>query len=689
MVVRLEERNRNDIESVQNLYLTAPDGREIPLNQVAEVTIEDGPYQIQRDDTRRRIVVAFNVRNRDVESVVEEISEKIDSQIKFAPGYTVGYGGQFENLQEATKRLSYAVPMALLLIFILLYFTFGSIKQGILIFTAIPLSAIGGVFALYARDLPFSISAGVGFIALFGVAVLNGIVLIAEFNRLKKEGVSDVFQRVYQGTATRLRPVILTAAVASLGFLPMALSGSSGAEVQRPLATVVIGGLISATLLTLIVLPVLYYYFEKGWKRTPKAAILILVCGLGFGNIGFAQEKEPIKTYSSLDELITTAILNNPEVKAAKLRIGQTEALKGTSWNIPKTEFNGEYGENNGVYNDDLRLSVSQRFEFPSVYINRFKLNKAEVKSSKILEARTKNELITRVKAAYFRLIVEKNRKEVFLKQDSVYSNFNRAAEIRYKTGESNILERATAGSRVAEIEVQQEENKVTIKRYQRELQQLLNSAELVDVPNIDLKFLTPLGNSMNLKDSLNNPTIAFFEQQIEVSNLERKVESAKLLPDLSIGYFNQSLNGPGQNLAGERIVYDSSDRFSGVMLGIAIPIWAKPQLSKIKAGNLKTKEMEASYLAVTNKMNAEYKILQDRLEQLENSLDSYKENAIPQAELIFKQAQRGFKEGEIGYVEYTQSLDRAAKIELDYLEIINHFYQTKLDLEYITGNQN
>lgn len=689
MVVRLEERNRNNLESVQNLYLTAADGREIPLNQVAEVVIEDGPYQIQRDDTHRRIVVAFNVRNRDVESVVDEISAKIDDQIKFAPGYTVGYGGQFENLQEATKRLSYAVPLALLLIFILLYFTFGSIQQGILIFTAIPLSAIGGVFALYARDMPFSISAGVGFIALFGVAVLNGIVLIAEFNRLKKDGVSDVFQRVYQGTATRLRPVILTASVASLGFLPMALSGSSGAEVQRPLATVVIGGIISATLLTLIVLPVLYYYFEKGWKKTPKAAIFILCFGLGFGNIGFAQEKDPNKIYSSLDELISTAIQNNPEVKAANLRTEQAEALKGTSWNIPKTEFNGEYGQTNSIYNDDLRLSVSQRFEFPTVYTNRSKLNKAEVESSRILEARTKNELIAQVKTAYYRLIIEKNRKVVFLKQDSVYSNFNRAAEIRYKTGESNILERATAGSRVAEIEVQQEANKVAIKRYQRELQQLLNLTELVEVAEVDMKFLIPVGISANSEDSLSNPTITFFEQQIEVSNLEKKVESAKLLPDLSIGYFNQSFNGPGQNLAAEQVIYDSSDRFSGVMLGLSIPIWAKPQLSRIKAANLKTEEMEASYLAVTNKMNAEYDLLRNRLVQLENSLDSYKENALPQAALIFKQAQRGFKEGEIGYVEYIQSLDRAAKIELDYLEIIHQFYQTKLDLEYITGNQN
>lgn len=267
LVVRLEDRFRHDIEAVRNLYISRADGFQIPLYQVADVSIKEGIYQIQRDDTRRRIIVAFNVRNRDVESVVEEIQGKVDKSILFAPGYSLKYGGQFENLLEARKRLTVAVPLALLLIFVLLYFTFKSVKQGVLIFTAIPLSAIGGILALYLRDMPFSISAGVGFIALFGVAVLNGIVLIAEFNHLKLAGVSDIFERIYQGTKTRLRPVIMTAAVASLGFLPMALSRSGGAEVQRPLATVVIGGLITATFLTLVVLPVLYYYFEKGAKQ--------------------------------------------------------------------------------------------------------------------------------------------------------------------------------------------------------------------------------------------------------------------------------------------------------------------------------------------------------------------------------------------------------------------------------------
>lgn len=263
LVVRLDKTNREDLQDVQNLYISRNDGHQIPLRQVANVSIQDGPYQIQRDNTRRRIIVAFNVRNRDVESIVTEIKQKIEEQIVLAPGYTVTYGGQFENLVEARQRLLVAVPLALLLIFVLLYFTFRSVKQGLLIFTAIPLSAIGGIFALYLRDMPFSISAGVGFIALFGVAVLNGIVLIAEFNQLKNKGVIDLFERVYRGTKVRLRPVLLTAAVASLGFLPMALSQSSGAEVQKPLATVVIGGLITATLLTLVVLPILYYYFER------------------------------------------------------------------------------------------------------------------------------------------------------------------------------------------------------------------------------------------------------------------------------------------------------------------------------------------------------------------------------------------------------------------------------------------
>ena len=263
VVVRMDENNRGDITDVSNLFIPLPNGQQVPLSQVASVEYEQGPVQVIREDGKRRITVGLNVRGRDIKSVVEEIQAKLGKSFKLPAGYYVTYGGQFENLIEASKRLSVALPIALGLILVLLYFTFKSVKQALLIFTAIPLSAIGGVFALSLRGMPFSISAGIGFIALFGIAVLNGIVLISYFNQLKSEGISDALQRIIIGTKTRLRPVLMTAAVASLGFMPMALSTSGGAEVQKPLATVVIGGLLSATLLTLIVLPILYLLLER------------------------------------------------------------------------------------------------------------------------------------------------------------------------------------------------------------------------------------------------------------------------------------------------------------------------------------------------------------------------------------------------------------------------------------------
>lgn len=267
IVVRMDAANRSDITDVANLFIPLPNGQQVPLSQVATIAYEQGPVQVSREDGKRRITIGLNVRGRDIKSVVEEIQQKLDADFKLPTGYYITYGGQFENLIEATKRLSVALPIALGLILVLLFFTFNSFKQAGLIFTAIPLSAIGGVFALWLRGMPFSISAGIGFIALFGIAVLNGIVLISYFNQLKAEGITDPLQRVLIGTKTRLRPVLMTAAVASLGFLPMALSTSGGAEVQKPLATVVIGGLFSATLLTLIVLPILYLLLEASTKN--------------------------------------------------------------------------------------------------------------------------------------------------------------------------------------------------------------------------------------------------------------------------------------------------------------------------------------------------------------------------------------------------------------------------------------
>jgi len=263
IVIKYDPEFRTNIDAIRSILVASPDNLMIPLSELAEIDVKEGPAEITRDNGKRRIVIQGNVRGRDVESFVNELKSKISSQLKMPPGYIIEYGGTFKNLESARKRLLIAVPVSLFFIFALLFVTFNSVKQGLLVFSGIPFAVVGGIFALVVRDLPFSISAGIGFIALFGVAVLNGIVMIAYFNRLEEEGDIDVHNRIISGTASRLRPILMTALVASLGFIPMALSTGSGAEVQRPLATVVIGGLISSTLLTLIVLPVLYGIFNK------------------------------------------------------------------------------------------------------------------------------------------------------------------------------------------------------------------------------------------------------------------------------------------------------------------------------------------------------------------------------------------------------------------------------------------
>jgi cobalt-zinc-cadmium resistance protein CzcA len=269
MQVRFAAEDRASVERIKEVRVADPSGRLIPIGQLADVRVEEGPAQISRENIHRRLAVEANVRGRDLASFVADAQQAVEEQVKLPPGYWITWGGQFENLQRASARLAIVVPMALFLIFVLLYSTFNAATPALLIYLNVPLAATGGIFALALRGMPFSISAGVGFIALFGVAVLNGVVLMSYVLQMRREGLSgeDAARR---GAEIRLRPVLMTALVASLGFLPMALSTSAGDEVQRPLATVVIGGLVTSTVLTLLVLPTLYAWTER--KTAPKGA---------------------------------------------------------------------------------------------------------------------------------------------------------------------------------------------------------------------------------------------------------------------------------------------------------------------------------------------------------------------------------------------------------------------------------
>ena len=267
LVVRLPEHLRQDIDRLGTLPLSLPDGEYVPLSEVADAVLAPAPNQISRESGKRRVVVTANVRGRDLGSFVEDVQSRVSSDVQMPPGYWLAYGGTFEQLQSAAQRLSVVVPITLLIILALLMMAFGNLKDTLVIFSGVPLALTGGVFALWLRGMPLSISAGVGFIALSGVAVLNGLVMVSFIRELwQRDG--DLIKAVTQGALIRLRPVLMTALVASLGFVPMALNTGTGAEVQRPLATVVIGGIISSTLLTLVVLPALYQWIHRREEKS-------------------------------------------------------------------------------------------------------------------------------------------------------------------------------------------------------------------------------------------------------------------------------------------------------------------------------------------------------------------------------------------------------------------------------------
>ncbi|HFB61612.1 MAG TPA: efflux RND transporter permease subunit, partial [Bacteroidetes bacterium] len=381
LVIRFDKSHRKSINDLRNLYIDLPNGNQVPIKEVAEISYKPGPMQISRDNTFRRIYVGVNVRDRDVESLVEEIKQKLDDGLNLPSGYYITYGGAFENLQRAKNRLLVVVPIALALIFILLYFALHSLPQTIMIYMAVPLAAIGGVYFLWMRGMPFSISAGVGFIVLFGVAVLNGLVLISRFNSLKQEGISDIAERINLATHERLRPILLTAVAAMLGFLPMAISGSAGAEVQRPLATVVIGGLFSATLLTLVVVPILYALVEARTERKRKrrlnSGVTVILVVLFAGGWLFTPASAQAQTQKAdtlqpitLTKAVEMAKTRFPAMKAARLEVENQKALKRTAWDIGNTEVSTGAEELGNNTTDGITNVISVRQEFDILSVN-------------------------------------------------------------------------------------------------------------------------------------------------------------------------------------------------------------------------------------------------------------------------------------------------------------------------------
>jgi cobalt-zinc-cadmium resistance protein CzcA len=679
LVVRLDSTHRNNIDDVSHLYIPTTNGTQIPLSQVAEIKMELGPAQISREDGKRRIVVGFNIKGRDVESVVTDIQKELNEKVKLPEGYYYTYGGTFENLQAASKRLMIALPVALALIFMLLYFTFSSVKQAALIYTAIPMSAIGGVFALLIRDMPFSISAGIGFIALFGVAVLNGIVLIGTFNQLEKDGMTDIIQRIKEGTKIRLRPVLMTATVASLGFLPMALSHGAGAEVQKPLATVVIGGLLTATFLTLFVLPLLYVLFSSKRKINISTASILVFALLSFNA---ANAQSPTTKSISVDDAITTALKNNLELQSQQLNVQSSTILKKSVFELPKTNVNFQFGQYNSI-NQDKAFQVSQSIPFPTYYSAKSSLYKAELQGSQLQQQATVNKIKAQVQYWFYQLQYLQTTKKQLQDLDSLYNDFVSAAALRYKTGETNLLEKTTAETKRGQLSQLLKQNETDFATAYNSLKTLMNTSEDFTITVNENWQPLVLSSSFDTTLIANNPSLKVLYQQAVIAEQNKKLETASTLPDFNVGYFNQSLIGV-QNINGADVNFDGSKRFQGFNVGISIPITFFSNTSKIKSLDYKQqalqKEADNGKLILQNQLQNAFQQYNQNLSQY----NYYKSTALPNADIIISTAKVGFKSGDIGYIEYLQALQTATDVQLSYLQSVNQINQSIVNINFL-----
>lgn len=667
LVLRLDSTARNSIDELKNLAISRPNGPPIPLSALAEVGFEDAPVEVSRDDARRRITIGINVRNRDVESVVADIQSIMKQKISLPTGYYVKYGGTFENLQAAKDRLLLVVPLALALIFLLLFFTFQSLKEAAIIYLAIPLSAIGGIWSLWLRDMPFSVSAGIGFIALFGVAVLNGIVLLAHFKQLKAEGWTGK-DLIIQGISTRFRPILMTASVASLGFLPMALSQSPGAEVQRPLATVVIGGLITATLLTLLVLPVVYALFMQGERNKVSLKSLVLLLGLGLLLPAQAQAQKPSYDLNTCMEL---GLKNHKLIQSVEKELNAANLMVGSGKELPKANIDVQFGRTQVFGQNDYTFLGSQSIPWPGFL-------KAQVQAlkqqSRLVEQQLRLAKVlvqSSVKWYYHQILVQQKQGQYLALQDSLYQSMRRAAQVKFKEGETNKLEMVAAETRWMAFQQKRKNLDLEIKNLYQQL------GYWIQVPgSFQIKDMA-LGQDQVAKWELNlsqNPQLAYYAEQLNLAKLNIELEKQKLKPDIRIGLTNQSI---------ERV---SNQNFAQV--GLSIPLFAKAQKARIAASEQTAEAMELQYLQNKERLETDLQALVLQHQKSQNALNYYHQTALNQAQWLENTALKSYQQGDIEYVEILQNLQTAWQIREDYLVEMLAFHQNIIQIETLLAHE-
>lgn len=662
LVVRLDQEKVADL-NLDKLFVRSGEGIQIPVSEVATIDLVNGPLQINRDATKRRIVIGVNVRGADIQQVVQEIQKTLDRNIKLKPGYYFDYGGQFENLQNAINTLLIVVPVALMLILLLLFFAFKNVTYTLVVFSTVPLSLIGGILALWLRGLPFSISAGVGFIALFGVAVLNGILMINHFNDIHKQTMYPLSTNrvIARGTPHLLRPVFLTGLVASLGFVPMAVATSAGAEVQRPLATVVIGGLIVSTVLTLLVIPVFYKIVGSAavWKRaySGKKFFFLLLLAL----LPIPMKAQQVVT---LEQAIELAKQNHPRLKTAAAAVRQAKAGRGEVLELAPTELGYSWGQLNGEIKKDKQWEVNQNLGslltpfYKNVLVNR------QIATGTFYHRIVEKEVVAEVKRAWAYYLYAYNLRSLYNDQNQWAEELQRIGELRYQQGEITLLEKNMAATMAADLKNRlfqsQEEEKLALAR--------LNWACYAGQP------IVPADTALvQFPADIETPTyseahLKYFQSQAGEAKAQLNVERSRFFPELSLGYVRQDIL-PLKGL-------------NSWMVGVSFPIYFLPRHSKVKQAKatafIARTEAEANTRNLYNKVSEAIANLRRQSE----SLHYYTSSALKEADELMKVAALQLRHSETDITEFIQAVNVARDIRRGYIETVYQYNIAALEYE-------
>lgn len=664
LVVRLDQDKVADL-NLDKLFVRSNEGIQIPVSEVATIDLVNGPLQINRDATKRRIVIGVNVRGADIQQVVQDIQKTLDKNIQLKPGYYFEYGGQFENLQNAINTLLVVVPVALMLILLLLFFAFKNVTYTLVVFSTVPLSLIGGILALWLRGLPFSISAGVGFIALFGVAVLNGILMINHFNDIRKETMYALSTRrvIARGTAHLLRPVFLTGLVASLGFVPMAIATSAGAEVQRPLATVVIGGLIVSTVLTLLIIPVFYQIvsYTVVWKRrfsAKKILFFFLLLAVMLPFTAKAQEKV------TMEQAIELAKQNHPRLKIASAAIRQVKAGRGEVLELSPTEMNYSWGQLNGELRKDKQWEVTQGLGSLLTPFYKNALVNRQVETGTFYRQIAEKEVVAEVKRAWTYYLYACNLRALYSDQNKLAGQLQRMGELRYQQGEITLLEKNMTTSMAVDMKNRlfqaQEEEKLALSR--------LNWVCYADRPLIPADTALVLFPVDYQVPSFSEVHLNYFQSQANEAKAQLNVERSRFFPELSFGYVRQDIL-PLKGL-------------NSWMVGVSFPVYFLPRHSKIKqakvAAVIARTEAEANTQNLYNKVSEAVASLRRQSE----SLRYYTTSALKEADELLKVANLQLQHSETNITEFIQAVNVARDIRRGYLETVYQYNIAALEYE-------